>query len=34
MLDIIRRAFESTGVEFIVENGGGPGGTDTQAANQ
>ncbi len=24
-LDVIRRAFESAGVEFIDENGGGPG---------
>jgi predicted transcriptional regulator len=24
-LDVIRRAFESAGVEFIEENGGGPG---------
>jgi len=24
-LDVIRRAFETTGVEFIDENGGGPG---------
>ena len=23
--DVIRRAFESAGVEFIDENGGGPG---------
>jgi hypothetical protein len=24
-LDVIRRAFEKAGVEFIDENGGGPG---------
>ena len=24
-LDVIRRAFESAGIEFIDENGGGPG---------
>jgi transcriptional regulator with XRE-family HTH domain len=24
-LDVVRRAFESAGVEFIDENGGGPG---------
>ena len=24
-LDVIRRAFENAGVEFIDENGGGPG---------
>jgi hypothetical protein len=24
-LDVIRRAFESAGIEFIEENGGGPG---------
>ena len=24
-LDVIRRAFEAAGVEFIDENGGGPG---------
>ena len=33
-LDVIRRAFESAGVEFIDENGGGPGGTVTKAAPQ
>ena len=25
LLDVIRRAFESAGVDFIEENGGGPG---------
>ena len=30
----VRRAFESAGVEFIDENGGGPGRPATQATTQ